>query len=98
MTNAKRNALIRDIFAVDTIDSLRDINQALKQRWNELEARGVLNFKVGDSVKFTARKRGGVQTGIVTKVNRKTVSVLVGHTTWRVTASLLSPLHKNAAA
>ena len=95
---SNRNATIKAIFAVDSIDDLRDINLALKQRWSELESRGVLNFKVGDSVKFTARKRGGVQHGIVTKVNRKTVSVLVRNTTWRVTASLLSPLHKNAAA
>jgi len=94
---SKRNDIIRDIFAVDTIDDLRDINLALKQRWNELESRGVLNFKVGDSVKFNAKRRG-VQTGIVKKVNRKTVSVLVGNATWRVTPSLLTPLHKNKAA
>ena len=94
---SNRNATIKAIFAVDSIDDLRDINLALKQRWSELESRGVLNFKVGDSVKFTSRKRGGVQVGIVTKVNRKTIAVKVGNVNWRVTPSVLSPLHKNAA-
>jgi hypothetical protein len=94
---SNRNTIIRDIFAVATIDELRDINLALKQRWNELDARVALNFKVGDSVKFNAKRRGS-HIGIVKKVNRKTVSVLVGNTTWRVTPSLLAPMHENAAA
>ena len=94
---SNRNATIKAIFAVDSIDDLRDINLALKQRWSELESRGVLNFKVGDSVKFTSRKRGGLQVGIVTKINRKTIAVKVGHVQWRVTPSVLSPLHKSAA-
>ena len=87
--------IIRDIFAVDSIDDLRDINLAIKQRWSELDAREALNFKIGDSVKFNSRKRGGILTGIVKKVNRKTVAVLVGSVTWRVTPSLLT--HKDAA-
>lgn len=94
---ATRNTIIRDIFAVATITELRDINLALKQRWNELDARVALTFKVGDSVRFNAKRRG-VQVGTVKKVNRKTVAVLVGHTTWRVTPSLLTLTEKSAAA
>ncbi len=96
MTNTKRNALIRDIFNVDTIDSLRDIQKALNQRWTELESRQSLNFKIGDSVKFTSRKRGGVVVGTVKKINRKTIAIVVGNVTWRVSPSLLSPLHENS--
>jgi hypothetical protein len=88
--NATRNTLIRDIFKITTVEDLRDINLALKQRWNELESRGALNFKIGDSVKFNAKRT--VQFGIVKKVNRKTVAVLVGNVTWRVTPSLLRPV------
>ncbi len=98
MTNAKRNAIIRDIFAVDNLDALRDLQQAVNQRWSELESRGALNFKVGDSVKFTSRKRGGVQVGIVKKINRKTIAILVGNVTWRVSPSLLAPMHDNSNA
>ena len=97
MTNP-RNNIIRDIFNVATIDDLRDINLAIKQRWSELESRAGLNFKVGDSVKFTSRKRGGVQVGVVTKVNRKTIAVRVGCVTWRVPPTMLSAVRKSAAA
>jgi len=94
----KRNTIIRDIYSVDSIDTLRDIQLAINQRRGELESRGALNFKIGDSVKFTSNKRGGIQIGIVKKINRKTIAVVVGNVTWRVTPSLLSPLHKSAAA
>ena len=95
---SNRNATIKSIFAVDSIEDLRDIQKALNQRWTELESRESLNFKVGDSVKFTSRKRGGVQIGIVKKINRKTIAIAVGNVTWRVSPSLLSPLHENASA
>lgn len=98
MTNTKRNAVFNYIYNVDTIDSLRDIQKALNQRWTELESRNALSFKVGDSVKFTSRKRGGVLIGIVKKINRKTIAITVGNVTWRVSPSLLSPLNEKAAA
>ena len=94
----KRNDIIRDIFAVDSIEDLRDIQRTITQRRSELESRGALNFKIGDSVKFSSNKRGGIQVGIVKKINRKTIAVAVGNVTWRVTPSLLSPMHKSAAA
>ncbi len=94
----KRNDIIRDIFAVDSIEDLRDIQRTITQRRSELESRGALNFKIGDSVKFTSRRHGGIQVGTVKKINRKTIAVVVGNVTWRVTPSLLTPLHKNAAA
>ena len=95
----KRNSIISDIYSVDSIECLRSIQLAVNQRRSELESRGALNFKIGDSVKFTSRKRGGMTcTGIVKKINRKTIAVVVGNVTWRVTPSLLSPLYKSAVA
>ncbi len=94
-----RNTIVSNIFNVNSLDDLRYISQAIKQRWGELESRGTLNFRVGNSVKFTSRKQGGrILAGIVVKVNRKTISVRVDNTVWRVTPSLLSPLHENASA
>ncbi len=81
--------IIRDIYGVDSIEGLRDIQRAVNQRRNELESRGALNFKVGDSVKFATPKRGS-QVGIIKKINRKTIAVLVGNVTWRVTPSFLT--------
>ncbi|MEK0340271.1 MAG: hypothetical protein QQN46_08670 [Nitrosopumilus sp.] len=94
----KRNSIISDIYSVDSIECLRSIQLAVNQRRSELESRGALNFKIGDSVKFTSRRHGGIQVGTVKKINRKTIAVVVGNVIWRVTPSLLSPLHKSAAA
>ena len=38
--------IIRDIYGVDSIEGLRDIQRAVNQRRNELESRGALSFKV----------------------------------------------------
>lgn len=91
-----RNTIVSNIFNVNSLDDLRYIQNAVRQRWGELESRGTLNFRVGNSVKFTSRN-GTILTGIVVKVNRKTISVRVDNVVWRVTPSLLSPLHENAS-
>ncbi len=96
MSNS-RNTIIRDIFNIASIEDLRDIGLAISQRRNELESRNALNFKIGDSVSFNAKRRG-VQVGTIVKINRKTIAVKVGNIVWRVTPSFLSPLHENAAA
>ncbi len=87
------NTIIREIYGVDTIDGLRDIQRAVNQRRSELESRSALEFKIGDSVKFGTKCRG-TQEGIVKKINRKTVAVLVGGITWRVSPSLLIPVSR----
>lgn len=97
-----RNTIVSNIFNVNSLDDLRDISQAIKQRWGELESRGTLNFRVGNSVKFPDRN-GSMFTGIVVKVNRKSVNVKVQQAsgiqvTYRVAPSLLTPLHENASA
>lgn len=93
-----QNQLIRAIFAVETLDDLKGINQAARQRWSELESRGILRFRKGMSVKFRSRN-GGTIVGLVCRVNRKSVTVRVnGHMTYRVSPSLLSPLHKSETA
>ena len=83
------NTIICGIYEVNSIEGLRDIQRAVNQRRNELESRGALNFKIGDSVKFATPKRG-TQVGIVKKINRKTIAVVVGNVTWRVTPSFLT--------
>lgn len=48
-----------------------------------------LEFKKGDKVKFNAKSRG-LQTGVVTKINSKTIAVKADTgVTWKVSPNLL---------
>ena len=55
-----------------------------------IRARTLVNIeiKIGDEVEFDAKTRG-IKRGVLIKKNRKTSKVLVGHTTWTVTSTLL---------
>jgi hypothetical protein len=83
--------------AIDAIhkmnnDELNQVVSAIKLRRNYLTRQKAVTFMVGDRVSFAAR---GMQVlGTVTKVNTKTVQVKQDNsfTTWKVHASLLSPV------
>ena len=75
-------------------DELNRVIEAIKLRRNYLTRQRAMSFRVGDRVSFTAR---GMQVlGTVTKINIKTVQVKQdnAYTTWKVPASLLSPVRK----
>ena len=85
--------------AIDAIhkmnnDELNQVVSAIKLRRNYLTRQRAVTFMVGDRVSFAAR---GMQVlGTVTKVNPKTIQVKQDNsfTTWKVHASLLSPVRK----
>lgn len=68
-------------------DELDQMVEAIKLRRTALSKAVVRAIAVGDTVEFIGRDNLPV-TGTVTKVNRKTLLVKRGFTTWRVTASL----------
>ena len=78
-----------------TIDHIRNMNndelnqvvEAIKMQRTWLARTTAGALAVGDTVEFVAH--GRVVTGVVTKINRKTVIVKEGYTNWKVTASLL---------
>jgi hypothetical protein len=75
-------------------DELNRIVEAIKLRRTYLARQKAISFAVGDRVSFAAR---GMQVlGTVTKINVKTVLVKQDNwgTTWKVHASLLSPVRK----
>lgn len=76
------------IFAIDSLDELREAQNALNVRFRELQRRAAVSFRVGDAVKFQS-KTGRTISGTVTKVNQKTVSVKTADSNWKVSASLL---------
>ena len=75
-------------------DELNKIIRAIKDRRTYLTRQRAMSFRVGDRVSFVAR---GMQVlGTVAKVNIKNVMVKQdnAYTTWKVPASLLSPVRK----
>lgn len=69
-------------------DELNQVIEAIKLQRNWLARTTARAMAVGDTVEFEAR--GRVVTGVVTKINRKTVIVReAGYGNWKVTASLL---------
>jgi putative ribosome biogenesis GTPase RsgA len=68
---------------------LREVTSAVGLRREWLTRQHMRSFVVGDRVRFDAGRRG-VVSGVLTKVNRKTVSVHADSgMTWRVAVSLI---------
>jgi len=94
--------LCRDIRRMDSSTELlalaKQVNAAIKMRYNELQRRAAASFGVGTHVEFTD-KSGNVVTGRVMKINPKTVHVRSDRTmvTWRVSPSLLRAAKSEAA-
>lgn len=84
----------RDILRIDSLTELsalsKQINAAIKMRYNELQRRKTFSFGVGTRVEFND-KLGNVVTGYIMKINPKTVDVRADRTmmTWRVSPSFL---------
>ena len=77
------------IFAINSVQELREAQAALTTRWRELERRTAVRFSPGDFVTF-ADKSGRPLRGSVVKVNTKTVKVVtMGGVKWNVSPSLL---------
>jgi len=83
------------IYALETMDELRDIYDAIRNKERQLSRANIRKIVKGDVVSFTARN-GTRVVGRVVKKNRKTVEVLGGvsngmfNTTYRVPASMLT--------
>jgi hypothetical protein len=80
------------------MDELNQVIEAVKLQRTFLTRQKAVTFRVGDRVSFAAR---GMQVlGSVTKVNTKTVQVRQDNslTTWKVHASLLSPVREMSKA
>ena len=75
---------------VENMDELRCVAEMYRQTSRKIQLLESLQFKKGDKVKFADRRRGTIVEGTVTKVNSKTIVVLAGNTSWRVSPSLLS--------
>jgi len=87
-------AAITAIYALESMDELRDIYDAIRNKETQLSRANIRKITKGDVVSFTART-GHRVVGVVSKVNRKTVEVRAGELTsmfatqYKVPASML---------
>ena len=70
-------------------DQCKEVADRIQLQRTFLANQKVRSFIIGDSVKFTGR-RNNVETGIISKVNRRYIHVQVGHMNWKVPAEMLS--------
>jgi len=68
------------------IDTMWNI---LKRRAKQLDEQIANSFSIGDKVSFKGRYNR-VETGVVTKVNTKTINVRTESNMWRVAPSILN--------
>ena len=70
------------------MDELNAIIALVRDRQRSIQTEIGTSFQVGDSVYFNDR-RGAKVTGIIKKINRKTIKVDTGGYLWSVSPSLL---------
>ena len=88
------NSICRSILQMDSLADIaamsKQLNAAIKMRYAELQRHKAISLGVGSRVEFKD-KLGNNITGIVLKINSKTVMVKADKSgsSWRVTPSLL---------
>lgn len=82
------STIVKSVLAIDNLDDLRSVQNALAIRFKELQSRAAHSFMKGDKVKFQTRS-GETITGTVAKINQKTVTVNTPISQWKVSGSLL---------
>ena len=82
---------------------LTDLNHRIVQRLRFLhQARAhvkMLQFKIGERVSFTATSTGRIVTGVITRYNKKSVTIMTDDgQRWNVGPSFLRPSSGNSDA
>jgi hypothetical protein len=86
---------LKEAFATVTVDDISDVYQMWENKINQLQMKAVLNFEIGDKAYFIAKynKRYKNQRieGIITKINRKTISIKanLNSLVWKVSPDLV---------
>lgn len=82
-----------------TKEEIHDLWDALKRKSAMLSAIEMLAFSKGDYVKFRSKKRGQMVFGKVTKLNRKSVTVMASTgVRWNVSPELLKESNEDEYA
>jgi len=90
MTDEINMDQVREFIMAADKGTLDQIFNMTKIAWRNIDAMAVTNFKKGDEV--TWQHKGLIKTGIVEKINQKTVSLHLkdqANHKWRVSGTLL---------
>jgi len=68
----------------------KEVSDRIQLQRTFLANQKVRSFVIGDNVKFTNSRSNMVETGVISKVNRRYIHVKVGHMNWKVPAEMLS--------
>ena len=68
----------------------REVNNRIQLQCKFLVNQTTRTFVIGDNVKFTNTRSNMVETGVISKVNRRNIHVQVGNISWKVPAEMLS--------
>jgi hypothetical protein len=81
---------IQDQVARMSAEELNLIVESIKLRRTFLARQATNKLVIDDIVQFDGGRNYGVVTGVVTKVNLKTIKVDTGGTVWKVSANLIT--------
>jgi preprotein translocase subunit YajC len=81
---------IQDQVARMSAEELNLVVESIKLRRTFLARQTTNSLVIGDKVQFDGGRKYGVVTGVVTKVNLKTIKVDSGGTVWKVSANLIT--------
>jgi len=73
-----------------SVDELNLIVESIKLRRTFLARQTTNSIVIGDKVQFDGGNKYGIITGVVTKVNLKTIKVDSGPNVWKVSANLIT--------
>lgn len=77
------------ILEIGNTDDLRRVADAYNIRHRELQARATRTFRAGDKISWESQRAGRRMTGVVQKVNQKTLKVLADNgQMWTVAGAL----------
>ena len=91
--NQKKADVTDYIWNIQTTDEIHELWDLLKLRNKQLQERIATKFSIGDHVEWVHKRNGQVITGVIEKINQKSIGVFVkqtgniGH--WRVSPSLI---------
>lgn len=83
------NEIHSAIFALDKLEDLKSITQAVNLRWKSIQSQARVKFRVGQDVVFTDRQ-GYTINGKIMKINPKNIKVKsASGVQWNVSPNLL---------
>ena len=71
-----------------TAEEIRALSNAISFKFKEMQRMATVRFAKGDKVKFETRS-GETITGVIARVNQKTVTINTPTSQWKVSSTLI---------